>query len=385
MNRQIAYQAKEAGLGVYVTVLDATEEDMVDAEERGINLIIAKQVDSDKNIKWLTVYHKVHYPDLENIPDLGIIIGHAPLTSEAALEIRDQRFPGKEVFLFIHVIPEDIEVHKETWTPERVEEREVNILQAAEKATMVFSVGPRVFNHFDSKFRAIEGKVNHVNYYPYPDQEFFDINIKKPSPEHPVRILTFGRIAGVGNLKGYDIVAGALSKVSDLLHEVRLPAPIWTIRGVQQGQHEESKEYILKYVETNYLKFNLYPYGSQNKIRRDMKQSHMVLMASRSEPFGLVGLEAIAAGIPVLVTSNSGLAQFLKEQFPIDANAMIVDAGVNEKSLQSDIRTWQKAIIDVIRDNYEARFEKAQSLKLELQNSKVLREAKESFITALQW
>ena len=40
--------------------------------------------------------------------------------------------------------------------------------------------------------------------------------------------------------------------------------------------------------------------------------STCVLMPSRSEGFGLVGLEAIAFGVPVLVSAESGLGRVLR-------------------------------------------------------------------------
>ncbi|XP_070537523.1 uncharacterized protein [Ptychodera flava] len=383
LNQQVAYQAKEAGFEVYVTVLKADEDDIDDAEEHGINLIIAETIgNTEPDIDWLEVYHKVHFPNLEEISDLKVIIGHVPLTSRAALEIRKNRFSDSRVFLFIHVIPEDIEVHKENWTPEKVEERESNILSESEGADAVFSVGPRIYSHFDSKFRAMSKGVKHIEYIPRPQDDFFDINITRPKDTHPIQILTFGRVAGVANLKGYDIVASALSRVTDLYHTMRLPPPKWIVRGVAKGLHDESNEYIRNRLKSNhgkYLKINLYPYGTQDKIRRDLKQSHLVLMASRSEPFGLVGLEAIAAGIPVLVTVNSGLAQFIKREFPVEANQMIVDVGVNDVDIDNDIDTWRDRVIDVLRYDYDVRFDVAQKIKNELYNCKTIDMSKKIF------
>ncbi|XP_070537502.1 uncharacterized protein [Ptychodera flava] len=99
MNRQIALEAKNAGFEVYVTVLDASEDDIDDAYEKGIKLVKAKIVDSrEPNMDWLTIYHPVQFPDLEKIPNLDIIIGHVPLTSEAAISIHKQRLPGTKVY-----------------------------------------------------------------------------------------------------------------------------------------------------------------------------------------------------------------------------------------------------------------------------------------------
>jgi glycosyltransferase involved in cell wall biosynthesis len=56
------------------------------------------------------------------------------------------------------------------------------------------------------------------------------------------------------------------------------------------------------------------PYTSDaEKIAEDICSSSVVIMPSKREPFGLVALEGIAAGIPVVVTSESGIGELLVE------------------------------------------------------------------------
>ena len=60
----------------------------------------------------------------------------------------------------------------------------------------------------------------------------------------------------------------------------------------------------------------------------------MVIMPSKSEGFGLVALEALSAGLPILVGRNSGFARAI-ENIPLGSYS-IVDS--------EDPAEWAKAI-----------------------------------------
>jgi glycosyltransferase involved in cell wall biosynthesis len=63
------------------------------------------------------------------------------------------------------------------------------------------------------------------------------------------------------------------------------------------------------------------PYtDDEQQIRRDLWSSRLVLMPSRHEGFGLAAYEAIAAGVPVLISEESGLADMLTELVKDDEN-----------------------------------------------------------------
>ena len=46
---------------------------------------------------------------------------------------------------------------------------------------------------------------------------------------------------------------------------------------------------------------------------KSLLEFDLVLMPSRTEGFGLTALEALSAGIPILVSGNSGFAEALKK------------------------------------------------------------------------
>ncbi|XP_074624539.1 D-inositol 3-phosphate glycosyltransferase-like isoform X2 [Acropora palmata] len=79
----------------------------------------------------------------------------------------------------------------------------------------------------------------------------------------------------------------------------------------------------------------------------------MLIMPSKSEGFGLVALEALSAGLPVLVGRNSGFARAIKN-IPLGQCSIVGDSG--------DPGRWAEAIEDV-RDRHEVVLEESGILK----------------------
>ncbi|MGW2640561.1 glycosyltransferase [Streptomyces sp. NPDC001348] len=63
----------------------------------------------------------------------------------------------------------------------------------------------------------------------------------------------------------------------------------------------------------------------------------LVVMPSRSEGFGLIGVEAVIRGVPLLVSANSGLAQLLREHLGSDAEPLIAPV-TRDTDKDADVR-----------------------------------------------
>ena len=79
----------------------------------------------------------------------------------------------------------------------------------------------------------------------------------------------------------------------------------------------------------------------------------LAIMPSRTEGFGTTALEALSAGLPVLVSGNSGLGEALKEvpqgpQFVVDSE---------------DSKEWAKKIKEVQQTKRELRLSQARLLR----------------------
>ena len=80
-------------------------------------------------------------------------------------------------------------------------------------------------------------------------------------------------------------------------------------------------------------------------------------MPSRTEGFGLAALQALSAGLPVLVGGNSGIGKALKK-VPYGSNCV-----VNLEFNNEDSKKWAEAIKVVCRKEREVRLAEAVLLR----------------------
>ena len=123
------------------------------------------------------------------------------------------------------------------------------------------------------------------------------------------RVLVFGRGDSEDfYLKGYDIAARAVAELCK--HEPHLFKLVFV--GAPKGEEEKVKELLLKEgIAPSQLIVR--SYKEREQLAAQFCEADLAIMPSRSEGFGLASLEALSAGLPVLVSGNSGLGDALKE------------------------------------------------------------------------
>ena len=89
---------------------------------------------------------------------------------------------------------------------------------------------------------------------------------------------------------------------------------------------------------------------NREQLARLFCEVDLAIMPSRTEGFGLAALEALSAGLPVLVSGNSGLGEALKE-IPNGSNCVV-------KS--KDPKDWANAIRVVRKKNRTLRLRERQ-------------------------
>ncbi|XP_019632035.1 PREDICTED: LOW QUALITY PROTEIN: uncharacterized protein LOC109475712 [Branchiostoma belcheri] len=214
-NRQVAKFLKLNGATVHATALQASEDDKRCAKEDGVFLHLPVKNPRDKRtpcLEWLTFEHNSHYLDIPQ--DLKCIVGHVDVTSGAAKSIQESRCQNAKLVLFNHDMPEDTEYYKGTKKAMAAGTRMEDILEDAKNADAVFSLGRRIYNYFETKYRSLGDSKprHHFLFLPRPSPVFEAISVRPGGGEKVV--LSVGRVTEVDKLKGHDLVARAMGEVT---------------------------------------------------------------------------------------------------------------------------------------------------------------------------
>ncbi|XP_019640445.1 PREDICTED: uncharacterized protein LOC109482190 [Branchiostoma belcheri] len=375
INREAAQVLTGAGRKVYCTVLQATEEDRKAAEADGVELILptcSKEDEREPCLDWLTFDHKTHYPSLPQ--DVGWIVGHAGVTSKAAAAIQEQRFPQASLVLVIGTIPEDTDKYKNDEEAMGIGRKEDSIREDAEKADVVFSVGHNIYRHFKISFCAIpeDNKPTHYLFLPEPAKLFQQLTVQYVESTQKV-ILSIGRVNKVERVKGYDLAAKSLVRVAETSQEKFL----WRICDTSEEEYQATMSILKARINSEKLIPTLIPHCTQEDICGQMQQAHLVLMPSRAEPFGLVGLQAMAAGVPVLISNQSGLATLVEKVIPKFHHSILEIEGDDSV----DVGRWASQIKKVLRMS-EAEFIRAADLKEKLLKSRYWEDSHQHLLQA---
>lgn len=342
-NRRLCEALARAGDRVTCAVHDAVDDDFDDAIARGVALVVPR-------------LHRGHHRDLRAACDdedsVSAVIGHDRHTGPAAAFHAAYHAQGATLVHIVHTTPDEIEPfkHREGWTA-RAELRFEELRQLCASADVVCAVGPRLHRKVGSALDGGYGGIDVIRLDPGLDDGWTS-ETRIPGPE-PI-CLFLGR-ADDSALKGLDIAARTVAA----LERNVAPTPILWIRGANpecaDALHAQVVEGGGPYPSN--IVVRQYAPGS-GAVREDLLRSSVLMMPSRAEGFGLVGLEAIAAGTPVLLSRRSGLAELLTEIAGEEAEPFIVDVQGDE----SDHERWRDRLGSLLH-NRDAAFARTHELR----------------------
>ena len=336
INRELAIQlAKYDNVEVSMYLPAFKDKDKSAADKCRVHLLKAEEKPGyDDPIDWLASIPKEHQMD--------VVIGHGIRLGKQIPHIKVSHPECKSVQV-VHTDPEELGMFKTYVGPiakgEKKYEAEVKLCQ---KADQVVAVGPKLadtYSHFCGS-----GKVFVLT--PGIFTEFTDIN--QNTPERNVfRVLVFGRGDSEDfRIKGYDIAAKAVAQLKDEDPPFKL-----VFVGAPSGKEEEVKEMFLN-EGISPSQLIVRSAKEREQLPQQFFGADLVMMPSRAEGFGLTALEALSAGMPVLVSVKSGLGQTLKE----------VPYGENVVLNSEDPRDWARKIEAVRKKKREVRLEEARDL-----------------------
>ena len=123
--------------------------------------------------------------------------------------------------------------------------------------------------------------------------------------------------------------------------------------GAPDGKHEEvAKRFTECGVPASRLRVRGFA-EDRETLKRLFQEVDLVVMPSRSEGFGLTGLEALSAGLPVLVSCNSGFGEALRS----------VPFGLSVVVNSENSTDWTTAIKKILGKDRKIRLEEVETLR----------------------
>jgi glycosyltransferase involved in cell wall biosynthesis len=286
-----------------------------------------------------------------------VIIGHSRFTGPAA-EVQRRYHEGSLFVHFVHVSPEEIAAEKggDNRFADAAERRDLET-RLASKADLTVGVGPRLFREIKTALRGSPARIYRLDPGMNSDVAA-EVILDLPMD---INCLVVGRLEDALP-KGLYRAAQALGLLARNAKARYGGEPTFVARGAIPGTEPALFKELQPMLAGLLIRLRAYT-PDPEQIARDFTQASVVLMPSTTEGFGLVGLEAIAHGTPVLVTGRSGLADVLAEFLPEAlCNHLIVDPGPTE---EDTIRRWASALDSLLSDR-RAAFQRALEVRMRL-------------------
>lgn len=283
-------------IAIYVFSINVDTKDIEEANNYNINLRNVTSNDFKNNI--------FDFSCLGNEKDI-YWVGHDVKTGPQAIAAKENKNIGK-IVLFNHMNYAETAPMKDQAI--RVAEKVNNQVNIFSKADIIFCVGPKLYEGMiDTKNNnGFSGEIIEI----LPGLIENKINRECNKNFH---ILISGRIEGdndrIKQIKTAVLASFTASTDSNI-----------NVTLIGANSEEDAKsigEEINKSLDERYKKYLniiVLPYNNnREELFKTIRSSSVCLMLSLSEGFGLVGLEAIASGVPLIINENSGLYKFLKQ------------------------------------------------------------------------
>lgn len=375
LNRELCVALAAQGHQVMCAVLDATSEEIEQASLSGVLLVKSPAPIGIAGLQRLLLLTPIHFGGA--MPDL--VVGHDQVTGPYALRLA-ALFSCVYVH-FLHTVPEDIEPFKgrtETGHRRLYRGNDKRIAQRSlcEEACLVVGIGPRICAaapHIDD--------VPIHEMIPGLNVELLNRAVRQPLRGH---CLIGGRMEDA-DLKGLPIAASVILRLNE--NRPLGDRPRLVVRGLAtHGSEAEMAKTNLTSVQWQ-SHIIPRPYTeATNEIHEDIREASVVLMPSLAEGFGLTGFEAIAAGAPVLITEESGLADWL---IHLERHNRI-DAGFAEACIArvviaegAPIDHWVEKLSALLCDRDRA-FARAEKLRAALKAEFTWANAASAFVAAFE-
>ena len=327
----------EVEVTLLVPQFACSEEEKRDAESHKIVIKEAERRPGYDPLDWLS------FPPKDLIVD--VVLGHGAKLGRQAQIIRDSH--SCQWVQVVHTAPEELGMFKNYQKAiAKGGEKTTAEVDLCKLANLVVAVGPKLTEAYSAYLRSCEKQQDIMSFTPGTFKEFSILN-HAPVDSEKFRVLTFGRGDPEDfGLKGYDIAAKAVAELKDnSYHLIFVGAP--------DGKQEAvAQEFLQNGISKRQLTVRTF-LQSKEKLKDCFREVDLCIMPSRTEGFGLTALEALSAGLPILVSGNSGFGDALST-VPF-GTSFVVDS--------EDPKVWAEAIDGVRKKNRSQRLKGIEQLR----------------------
>ncbi|XP_044166792.1 protein NLRC3-like isoform X3 [Acropora millepora] len=371
INRELAIQlAKFPDVKVTFFLPKCREKNKRKALSHGISIVEAERLAGyDEELDWLS------FPP-ENLR-IDVVVGHGVKLGRQAQVIRKSH-KCKWVQV-VHTDPEKLGMHKRYKNPISKGELKHHVeVELCQMADLVVGVGPKLTEAYRKYLRWCKKDQDVFEFTPGVFADFASVEHALDERKH-LTVFVFGRGDDEDfELKGFDIAARSVAA---------LPDTDIVFVGARDGKEQEIAKRLL---DSGITKGHLTVRGFKDReaLKREFCEADLVLMPSRTEGFGLTGLEALSAGLPVIVSKNSGFGEAL-DSVPF-GSSFVIDPEDSSAWTEAIKGIWnkdrQKRLDEtkILRDSYAKRYSWSEQCKNLLEKMFSLLENKQDSSGRLQ-
>ena len=327
----------EVEVTLLVPQFACSEEEKRAAESHKIVIKEAERRPGYDPLDWLS------FPPKDLIID--VVVGHGAKLGKQAQIIRESH--SCQWVQVVHTAPEELGMFKNyPRAIARGEEKTTAEVDLCKLANLVVAVGPKLTEAYSAYLRSCEKQQDIMSFTPGTFKEFSTLNHASVDSVK-FRVLIFGRGDPEDfGLKGCDIAAKAVAELKDnSYHLIFVGAP--------DGKQEAvAQEFLRNGISKRQLTVRTF-LQSKEKLKDCFREVDLCIMPSRTEGFGLTALEALSAGLPILVSGNSGFGDALST-VPF-GTSFVVDS--------EDPKVWAEAIDGVRKKNRSQRLKGIEQLR----------------------
>ncbi|XP_067039944.1 protein NLRC3-like isoform X2 [Acropora muricata] len=342
INRELAIQlAKFPDVEVTFFLPKCSHESKEEAQRHDISIVEAERRPGYEELDWLS-FPPGHL-------EMDVVVGHGvKLGKQAQVICKSHKCRWVQV---VHTDPEELGMFKyyenPIWTGEQKHRLEVELCHMAD---LVVGVGPKLSEAFRKYLSWCKKDQDVFELTPGVFANFACVE-QVPVKRKHFSVLVFGRGDSEDfELKGFDIAARSVAALPDIS---------LVFVGAPEGKHDGiAKRFLDLGIPANRLRVR--GYTDQEALKPLFCEVDLVLMPSRTEGFGLTGLEGLSAGLPVIVSKNSGFGEVLVNiphgsSFVVDSeNPSAWTAAI--KSIWTKERQLRLDEAKVVRDSYGKRY-----------------------------